>query len=58
MFLCFLDILSRISLRALEKRIMNSAPILAIQLCRFSSWGGQLFKDETLASCTQTQLGQ
>ena len=37
---------------------MNSAPILAIQLCRFSNQGGQLVKDETLVSCTQSQVGQ
>ena len=37
---------------------MNSAPILAIQLSRFSNRGGQLVKDETLISCTQSQLGQ
>ena len=37
---------------------MNSAPILAIQLCYFSNRGSQLVKDETLVSCTQTQLGQ
>ena len=45
-------------LGALEKRVMNSAPILAIQLCRFSNQGGQLVKDETLGSCIQSQLGQ
>ena len=37
---------------------MNSAPILAIQLFRFSTQAGQLVKDETLASCTQSQPGQ
>ena len=37
---------------------MNSAPILAIQFCRFSNQGGQLVKDETLVSCTQSQVGQ
>ena len=37
---------------------MNSAPILAIQLCCFSNRGGQLVKDETLVSCTQSQMGQ
>ena len=37
---------------------MNSAPILAIQFCLFSNHGGQLVKDETLVSCTQSQLGQ
>ena len=38
--------------------VMNSAPILAIQLCGFSNQGGQLLKDETLVSCTQSQSGQ
>ena len=37
---------------------MNSAPILAIKLCRFSNQGGQLVKDETLVSCTQSQPGE
>ena len=37
---------------------MNSAPILAIQLCRFSNQGGQLVKDENLVSFTQSQVGQ
>ena len=41
-----------------ETCVMNSAPILAIQLCRFSNQGGQLVKDETLVSCTQSQFGQ
>ena len=41
-----------------ETCVMNSAPILAIQLCRFSNQGSQLVKDETLVSCTQSQLGQ
>ena len=41
-----------------ETCVMNSAPILAIQLCRFSNQGGQLLKDETLVSCTQSQSGQ
>ena len=36
----------------------HCAPILAIQLCHFSNRGSQLVKDETLVSCTQTQLGQ
>ena len=47
-----------LSLRALEKRVMNFAPILAIQLCRFSNRGGQLVKDETVVSCIQNRLGQ
>ena len=37
---------------------MNPAPILAIHLCHFSNLGGQLVKDETLVSCTQSQVGQ
>ena len=37
---------------------MNSAAILAIQLCHFSNQGGQLVKDESLVSCTQSQPGQ
>ena len=37
---------------------MNPAPTLAVQLCRFSNQGGQLVKDETLVSCTQSQPGQ
>ena len=41
-----------------ETCVMNSAPILAIQLCYFSNRGSQLVKDETLVSCTQTELGQ
>ena len=41
-----------------ETCVMNSAPILAIQLCGFSYRGGKLVKDETLVSCTQSQLGQ
>ena len=41
-----------------ETCVMNSAPILAIQLCRFSNQGSQLVKDETLVSCTQSQFGQ
>ena len=41
-----------------ETCVMNSAPILAIQLCRFPNQGGQLVKDETLVSCTQSQVGQ
>ena len=41
-----------------EACVMNSAPILAIQLCCFSNRGGQLVKDETLVSCTQSQMGQ
>ena len=37
---------------------MNSAPISEVQLCRFSNQGGQLVKDETLVSSTQSQPGQ
>ena len=36
-----------------ETCVTNSVPILAIQLCRFSDWGGQLIKDKTLVSCSQ-----
>ena len=32
-----------------------SAPILIIQLCRFSNQGGQLMKDENFFSCTQSE---
>ena len=41
-----------------ETCVMNSAPILAIQFCRFSNQGGQLVKDKTLVSCTQNEPGQ
>ena len=41
-----------------ETCVMNSTPILAIQFCRFSNQGGQLVKDETLVSCTQSQPDQ
>ena len=41
-----------------ESCFMNSALILAIQLCRFSNRGGELIKDKTLVSCTQRQLSQ
>ena len=37
-----------------ETCFMNSAPILAIQLCCFSNQGGQPVKGETLVSCTQS----
>ena len=37
---------------------MNSGPILTIQICRFSNQGGELVKDETLVSSTQSQSGQ
>ena len=40
-----------------ETCVMNSAPILVIQLCHFSNQGGQLVKDEILVSCTQIQPG-
>ena len=40
-----------------ETCVMNYALILVIQLCRFSNQGGQLVKDETLVSCTQSQVG-
>ena len=35
--------------------IINSAPILIIQLCRFSNQGGQLAKNENFFSCTQSE---
>ena len=41
-----------------EACVMNSAPILAILLCCLPNQGGQLVKDETLVSCTQSQSGQ
>ena len=37
-----------------ETCIINSAPILIIQLCQFSNQGGQLIKDANFFSCTQT----
>ena len=36
-----------------ETCIVNSAPILIIQLCRFSNQGGQLVKNENFLSCTR-----
>ena len=36
-----------------ETCIVNSAPILIIQLCRFSNQGGQLVKNENFFSCTR-----
>ena len=41
-----------------ETCVMTSAPILAIQLYRSSNQGGQVVKDETLVSCTQSQPDQ
>ena len=38
-----------------ETCIINSAPILIIQLCRFSYQGGQLVKNENFFSCTQSE---
>ena len=35
--------------------IINAAPILIIQLCRFSNQGGQLVKNENFFSCTQSK---
>ena len=35
--------------------VINSAPILIIQLCRFSDQGGQLVKNENFFSCTQSE---
>ena len=37
---------------------MNSSPILGIQLCHFPNQCGQLVKDETLITCTQSQPAQ
>ena len=36
-----------------ETCIINSAPILIIQLCWFSNQGGQLVKNENFLSCTR-----
>ena len=38
-----------------ETCIMNSAPILIIQLCRLSNQVGQLVKNENLFSCTWSE---
>ena len=38
-----------------ETCIINCAPILIIQLCRFSNQGGQLVKNENFFSCTQIE---
>ena len=38
-----------------ETCVINSAPILIIQLCRFSNQGGQLLKDKNFFSCTQSE---
>ena len=38
-----------------ETCIINSTPILIIQLCRFSNQGDQLVKNENLCSCTQSE---
>ena len=38
-----------------ETCIVNSVPILIIQLCRFYNQGGQLIKDANFFSCTQTE---
>ena len=38
-----------------ETCIINSAPILIIQLCRFFNQGGQLVKNENFFSCTQNE---
>ena len=35
--------------------IINSSPILLIQLCRFSNQGGQLVKNENFFSCTESK---
>ena len=54
----FLSLSLSLSESTRETCVMNSAPILAIQFCRFSNQGGQLVKGETLVSCTQSQVGQ
>ena len=38
-----------------ETCFINSAPILIIQLCRFSNQDGQLIKDANFFSCTQSE---
>ena len=38
-----------------ETWIINSTPILIIQLCRFSNEGGQLIKNENFSSCIQNE---
>ena len=38
-----------------ETCIINFAPTLIIQLCRFSNHGGQLFKDANFFSCTHSE---
>ena len=38
-----------------ETCFINFAPILIIQLCRFSNQGGQLIKDANFFSCTQSE---
>ena len=38
-----------------ETCIINTAPTLTIQLCRFSNQGGQLVKTENLFSCAQNE---
>ena len=38
-----------------ETYIINSAPIVIIQLCRFSNQGSQLVKNENFFSCTQSE---
>ena len=38
-----------------ETCIINSAPILIIQLCRFSNQGGQRINDANFLSCTQSE---
>ena len=38
-----------------ETCFINSAPILIIQLCRFSNKGGQLIKDANFFSCTHSE---
>ena len=41
-----------------ETCIINSALILIVQLCQFSSQSGQLIKDANFLSCTQSEFGR
>ena len=49
---CFCPSCKTLTESTRETCVMNSGPILAIQLCRFSNQAGQLVKDETLVSST------
>ena len=44
-----------LSERTRETCVINSAPILIIQLCRFSNQGGQQVKNENFFSCMQSE---